>query len=65
MAMKIERVDAAVQPTPGEAANGWTAAALSRYIQERNAAAGEAILNRKPAKPMRCNSKYSVFKWRR
>jgi hypothetical protein len=65
MTMKIERVDAAVQPTAGEAANGWAAAALARYIAERNLAAGETILNRKPTKPMRCNSKYSVFQWRR
>ena len=54
-----------VEPTAGEAQNGWTAPALAQYIAERNMAASQAILNRKPPPMMKANSKYSVFKWRK
>lgn len=59
--MKVELSDA-------ERANGWTPEALAAYLNQRDSAAAERIDPTSPkrrVKPVRANSRYSVFRWRR
>lgn len=58
-----------VEPTDAEAANGWTAEALTRYLAER--ATGQTLavdphsLHRRVAKRSRyANNRYNPLKWR-
>lgn len=59
----------AVEPTPEEARNGWTAESLGQYLAEQQAAQSLRIDPsspfRKTARPRRANGKYNPHKWRR
>ena len=61
----MAEVDPPIEPSAGEAANGWTPTTLAAYVAERQAAASKTVLERRPPLPARCNSKYSVFRWRK
>ena len=57
----------AVEPTPDEARNGWTAETLTEYVRERTAAQSLRIdpmstVRRTP--PRRANSVYRPLRWR-
>ena len=53
-----------IEPTDEEAANGWTAEALTAYLADRERAQADVILVRKPKRKRHANSKYSVLRWR-
>jgi len=57
-----------IEPSDDELRNGWTPETLTAYIAEQNAAASlridpKSAMNR--SKPVKANSRYSPFKWRR
>ena len=59
-----------IQPTPEEIKNGWTPESLTAYLADQDAAASlkidpKSALNRGNRKPVRANSRYRVFQWRR
>lgn len=56
--------DVGLIPTPEEAANGWTAESLTKYVRERNVAQANAVLFKEKAKPPVANGRYSPLKWR-
>ena len=65
----LDRVpDEAIEPSPGEAKNGWTAETLTPYIQEQRAAQSLRIDPHgawRRTIPTSANSKYSPFRWRK
>lgn len=51
--------------TEEEKRNGWTEESLKAYLAEREKASGARIdPESRKAKPMACNSKYDVMRWR-
>lgn len=57
-----------VEPTAGEARNGWTAESLTDYVADQTAAQSMRVnphsLSRR-TRPARANSRYSPLRWRR
>ena len=57
-----------IEPNDAERSNGWTAEALTAYVAEQEAAQSLRMDQRsmmRKTRPVRANSKYSKFRWRR
>lgn len=58
-----------IQPTPGEARNGWTAESLTAYVQEQQASATLRVdpsssMRQQGRRPQRQNRQYRPLRWR-
>lgn len=54
-----------IEPTPDEAANGWTAEALTRYVADRKRRQAEEALNPSVKRnPTQADGRYDPHKWR-
>ena len=53
-----------IEPTEDEKRNGWTTETLTQYLADREKAQSAAVLDRKPARQTRANSKYRPLRWR-
>ena len=58
-----------IEPSEGEARNGWTAESLTAYVQEQQASASLRIdpasaMNRQARRPQRQNRRYRPLRWR-
>lgn len=58
-----------IEPSEGEARNGWDAESLTAYVQEQQASASLRIdpgsaMNRQARRPQRQNRKYRPLRWR-
>jgi hypothetical protein len=57
--------DGSLKLTPEEIKNGWTPESLQAYIDGRNVAQSNNILNKPKVRPRMQKSKYNPHKWRR